>query len=119
MCDGGTGGIVGGGRKGGALGYAFFSVSFVVLAVAMTLWIDLRFRRLSPGGLRAGGLRLLAAVVVAQVAVPVVARVVAPLPNAVESWTIVGAGFAAMVFLMLAVVWMLRLAQGLMGGMLR
>ena len=101
------------------MSYAFFSVSFVVLAVAMTLWIDLRFRRLSPSDLRAGGLLLVAAFVVAQVGVPAATWVVAPLPSAVESWTIVGAGFAAMVFLMLAVVWMLRLAQGLMGGMLR
>jgi len=85
----------------------------------MTLWIDLRFRRLSPSDLRVGGLRLVAAFVVAQVGVPVATWIVAPLPSAVESWTTVGAGFAAMVFLMLAVVWMLRLAQGLMGGMLR
>jgi len=85
----------------------------------MTLWIDLRFRRLSPSDLRAGGLRLVAAFVAAQVAVPVATWVVAPLPSGVGSWTTVGTGFAAMVFLMLAVVWMLRLAQGLMGGMLR
>jgi hypothetical protein len=94
-------------------------VFFVVLAAAMTLWVDARFRRLTPSDLRSGGLRLLAAFVTAQVAVPLAAWAASPLPAAAESSMLVGIGFAAMVFLMLAVVWMLRLAQGLMGGMLR
>jgi hypothetical protein len=85
----------------------------------MTLWIDLRFRGLSPSDLRTGGLRLVAAFVVAQLAVPVTGWVAGPLPGAVEPWTLLAAGFAAMVFLMLAVLWMLRLAHGLLGGMLR
>jgi len=101
------------------LSYAIFSVSFVVLAAGMTLWVDARFRRLTPTDLRAGGLRLLAAFVVAQLAVPVTSWAAGPLPPSVEPWTLVAAGFAAMVFLMLAVFWMLRLAHGLLGGMLR
>lgn len=101
------------------MSYAIFSVCFVVLAAGMTVWIDVRFRGLTPSDFRAGGLRLLAAFVVAQVAVPVTSWAAGPLPSSVEAWTLVAAGFAAMVFLMLAVLWMLRLAHGLMGGMLR
>lgn len=101
------------------MSYAIFSVCFVVLAAGMTLWVDARFRGLTPSDLRAGGLRLLAAFVVAQVAVPVAGWAASPLPSSVEAWTLVAAGFAAMVFLLLAVLWVLRLAHGLLGGMLR
>lgn len=98
---------------------AVFSVCFVVLALAMTLWVDARFRSLTPSDLRAGAIRLVVAFVLAQLAVPVARWVAEPLPGAVAAWTLLGAGFAAMVFLMLAALWMLRLAHGLLGGMLR
>ena len=98
---------------------AVFSVCFVVLAVAMTLWVDVRFRSLTPSDLRAGALRLVAAFVLAQLAVPAARWVADPLPGAVSAWILLGAGFAAMVFLMLAALWMIRLAHGLLGGMLR
>jgi hypothetical protein len=107
------------GRKEASLSYAIFSVFFVALSASMALWLDVRFRGLTPSDLRAGGLRLVAAFVVAQLAVPLAGWAVSPLPPSVEPWTLVGVGFAAMVFLMLAVVWMLRLAHGLLGGMLR
>ena len=96
-----------------------FSVIFVALAALMTLWVDARFRGLTPPHFRSGTLRLLAAFVVAQLVVPATAWAAGPLPPSIEHWVIVGVGFAAMVFLMLAVLWMLRLTQGLMGGMLR
>lgn len=101
------------------MSHAVFSVCFVVLALAMTLWVDARFRGFTPSDLRAGAIRLVVAFVLAQLAVPVARWVADPLPGAVAAWTLLGAGFAAMVFLMLAALWMLRLAHGLLGGMLR
>lgn len=92
---------------------------FVVLAAAMALWIHVRFPNLSPSDLRAGAIRIFIAFVGGQVAVPAAAYLARPLSGAVESGMLLAVGFAAMVFLMLAVVWMLRLAHGLTGGMLR
>lgn len=101
------------------MSYAIFSFFFVVLAAAMTLWVDARYRGLGPSGFRPAVVRLVAAAVVAQLAVPAARWAVDPLPFALERWALVGAGFAAMVFLLLAVLWMLRLTHGLLGGTLR
>ena len=98
---------------------AVFSLGFIVLALAMTLWVDARFRGLTPSDLRTGAIRLVVAFVLAQLAVPAARWIADPLPAAVSAWLLLGAGFAAMVFLMLAALWMLRLAHGLLGGMLR
>ena len=85
----------------------------------MAVWIDVRFPGLVPGDLRGAVIRLAVAFVAAQAVVPAASYLVQPMPPGGETTTILAVGFAAMTFLMLAVVWIVRVVQRLAGGILR
>lgn len=101
------------------MSFTVFSICFVVLSAAMALWIDVRFPRLVPQDLRSAAVRLFVAFLVAQVAVPAVRHVAGVFPGVAEGAVVLAFGFAALILTMLAVVWILRLAHGMMGGTLR
>jgi len=88
----------------------------VLVAAAIAVWIDVRFPRLSPDDLRAAAIRLAVAFVAAHAALPLVSYLVRPMPPAGEMTTVLAVGFVAMTFLMLAVVWIVRTLQRLLGG---
>ena len=85
----------------------------------MALWIDVRFPRLAPEDLRAAAIRLAVAFLAAQGAVPVASYLAKPMPPGGEMTAVLSVGFLAMTFLMLAVVWIVKMMQHLLGGMLR
>lgn len=101
------------------MSFTVFSICFVALSAAMALWIDARFPRLLPADLSSALVRLFVAVVVAQLAVPAARRVADLFPVVGEGALVVGVGFVALILTMLTVVWVLRLAQNLLGGTLR
>jgi hypothetical protein len=117
------------GRQGGGadlagetkarVSFTAFSVFFVVIGALMALWIDARFPRLAPEELRAAAIRLGAAFLVAQLAVPAAGYVAAPLSETARIGIALTIGFCALTLLMLATVWVVKIAQGLVGGRFR
>lgn len=101
------------------MSFTLFAVFFVVFAAAMALWIDVRFPGLAPEAFRPALVRLVVAVVLAHLTVPVAAYLAQPLAHPGSAVVVLSTGFAAMTLLMLACLWMLKLAQGLLGGSLR
>lgn len=101
------------------MSFTVFSICLVALSAAMALWIDVRFPHLVPPDLRSAAVRLFAAFLVAQLVVPATRRVASLFPGIAEGAVVIGVGFIALILTMLTVVWVLRLAHGMMGGMLR
>ena len=101
------------------MAFTTFAVFFVLIAALMALWVDARFPGLAPKELMPAAFRLAAAFVLAHVAIPAVKYVLAPLDETARAGVVIAVGFAAMTLLMLASLWLIRLAQGLLGGRFR
>ena len=99
--------------------FTTFAIGFIVIAGAMAVWVDVRFPRLAPNELRDAVIRLGVAVLASHAAVPVASYLGRPMSDGAADALIVAVGFLALTFLMLSVVWIVKMLQQLLGGMLR
>ena len=98
-----------------------FATVFMIGSAAIALWINVRFPKLCPDGLR----RALLHVVVGTLAVDLIApqgtRLAEQLGQdpAVRMTPVFLLTMPTLIYWLLGVSWMIRLAQGLMGGRIR
>lgn len=88
---------------------------FALGAGAIALWIHVRFGsgRLAPANLRAALMHVGASLVVGQLAVPLLMRLVLAEDTAILTLTaIFTIAFPALVYCLLASIWMIRMLQG-------
>lgn len=97
----------------------WFLVVFAVSAAAMAVWIDTRFPSLAPEDLRSALLRLIGVWVFVYLAIASVELVVDFFAPATRLTIVLTAGFALLTLGLLTAVWIIRVAQRMMGGSLR
>ena len=93
----------------------FLLACFALGAGAIALWVHVRFGagRLAPTNLRAALLHVGASIVVAQLAVPILMKLVLAEGSALLTLTaIFTIAFPALVYCLLASIWMIRVLQG-------
>jgi hypothetical protein len=95
-----------------------FALCFLAGAVAVGIWIDARFPRLAPGSLRVAVLHIGATIFAAQLLVPVATHFL----TGSQILTLISAfavGFPALVYSILAGLWIAKLAHAGLRGRLR
>ena len=97
----------------------WFIVVFALSGGAMALWIDNRFPSLTPEDLRSALIRLFGGLLLVHLALAALDRLVDPLPATTEAATVVAVAFALLTIAMLTAIWVIKVAQGMMGGSLR
>ena len=104
----------------GMSGMTFATIFFIGCA-AIALWINVRFPNLCPDGLK----RALVHMIVGTLALDVVVRLAARLPQLLGDQPVTRLTplflltLPALIYWLLGVSWMIRLTQGLMGGRIR
>jgi hypothetical protein len=88
-------------------------------AGAIALWIDVRFPRLAPEELSRVMLHVVAAIAVGYATSPAYQALVAPQDPQLTLLAVFGLAFPAIVYCLLAGVWMIKLTQRSLSGHLR
>jgi hypothetical protein len=79
----------------------------------LALWINFRFPKLAPEGLRTAVVHVGGAILAGQVVVPIVGDAMPELSPAAQAFLITFAlGLPALVYALLASIWVIRIAQG-------
>ena len=101
------------------MSFTQFIVVFAVSGAAMALWIDTRFPNLAPQDLRAAFIRLVGGWVLVHLSIAAVERLVAPFAATTRVALVLAAGFVLLTTAFLTAIWMIKVAQRMMGGTLR
>lgn len=100
------------------LSVQLFSLCFLAGAAAVAVWVDVRFPAIAPQSLRAATLHMGATLIAAQVLVPVATRTLTG-SQALAILAAFGVGFPALVYSILAAIWLVKIAQAGLRGRLR
>jgi hypothetical protein len=95
-----------------------FAVCFLIGALAVALWIDIRFPALAPTGLRPVLWHVGGTIVGAQLLVPLAMHLLGG-PPAVTLVAVFLVAFPALVYTLLAAIWIFRIAGTAFRGRLR
>jgi hypothetical protein len=96
-----------------------FLILFVAGAAALAAWIHVRAPRWAPTDLRGAGIHMLASMAASQLLAPLALRVAAGAGAAARLAVLLAVVFPATVYTCLAVIWLLRVLQRLVGGSIR
>jgi hypothetical protein len=88
-------------------------------AGAIALWIDIRFPRLAPHEVAKAVLHVAASIAVAYATVPAVEALTAADDPRIVLLSVFAVGFPAIVYCLLAGLWVIKLAQRMLGGIMR
>ncbi|MDP8956143.1 MAG: hypothetical protein M3N24_04185 [Actinomycetota bacterium] len=101
------------------MSFPLFAVIFASCAAGMALWIDVRFPSLSPEDLRSAFIRLVAGVAIVHLSLLAVSHLIRPLPPITEAAVMLTVGFVLLTIALLTAIWVIKVAQRMMGGSVR
>jgi hypothetical protein len=101
-----------------SLSAQLFAFCFLAGAAVVAVWVDVRFSGLAPETLRAATLHMGATIVAAQILVPVATHSLTG-SKTLALVAAFGVGFPALVYSILAAIWLVRLAHAGLRGRFR
>lgn len=99
--------------------FAWFMVVFAVSGAAMALWIDNRFPGLAPESLRTALLRLVGGFLLIQLSLAAVDHMVGVFATTTRAAVVLTVAFVLLTIAFLTAIWLIKVAQRMMGGSVR